>query len=98
MDRERARSDDLFEPGAGTSSGGGLMGRWAAWQCPECGHEEQQLAVAVMVGHRCRHVRRVVAFVRRSDPVSRGPAGSSTQAMAEAERRESDPKDRRPDV
>jgi len=45
------------------------MSRWATWQCPECGHEEQQLAVAVTVAHRCRHVRRIVEWVRRPEPV-----------------------------
>lgn len=43
------------------------MSRWAAWRCPECGHEEQQLAVAVAVGHRCRRVRRIVELVRQPD-------------------------------
>ena len=40
------------------------VSRWAAWQCPQCGHEEQQLTVAVAVGHRCKRVRRVVELVR----------------------------------
>jgi hypothetical protein len=74
------------------------MSRWAAWRCPECGHEEQQLAAAVLVGHRCRQVRRIVEWVRQPEPVSRGPAGSSTQATAEAARLGDDPKNRRSDV
>jgi len=72
------------------------MSRWAAWQCPECGHEEKQLARAVMVAHRCREVRRIVKFVRRPEPVNRAPAGSSTQAIAE--RPQADPKNRRSEV
>jgi hypothetical protein len=62
------------------------MSRWAAWQCPECGHEEKQLARAVMVAHRCRQVRRIVKFVRQPEPVNL------------AERLQDDPKNRRSDV
>ena len=37
------------------------------WRCPECGHEEEQLAAATAVGHRCRRVRRVVELVRAGE-------------------------------
>jgi hypothetical protein len=49
------------------------MSRWAAWQCPRCGHEEQQLAAAVAVGHRCKRVRGIVELVREPETVIIGP-------------------------
>jgi hypothetical protein len=43
------------------------VSRWAVWRCPQCGHEEQQLAVALAVGHRCRQVRQLVELHRAPD-------------------------------
>jgi hypothetical protein len=55
--------------GDGDDRGERPVSRWAAWQCPQCGHEEQQLAVAVAVGHRCRRARRIVELVREPERV-----------------------------
>lgn len=64
------RLQPSFEPDARTPSRGRPVSRWAAWQCPQCGHEEQQLAAAVAVGHRCQRVRRIVELVREPESVS----------------------------
>ena len=72
---ERAATPALFEPHAGTSLWRRPVSRWAVWQCPHCGHEEQQLAVAMAVGHRCKRVRRIVELVREPERVGGGQRG-----------------------
>jgi hypothetical protein len=64
------RRQPPFEPDARTPSRGRTLSRWAAWQCPQCGHVEQQLAAAVAVGHRCKRARRLVELVREPESVS----------------------------
>lgn len=59
--------------------GGATVSRWAVWRCPQCGHEEQQLAMALAVGHPCKKVRHVVELHREPDaPVASAASDVTT--------------------